>query len=69
MLVPRGMNVFSKKETSEGWGFVSLLEQWASQHQAVVHWEDDDEDDDDSEEDYGGFDEETLAFYLNTGLL
>ncbi|KAI8578590.1 hypothetical protein K450DRAFT_246575 [Umbelopsis ramanniana AG] len=66
MLLPRGMNVFSKKETSEGWGFVSLLEQWASQHQAVVHWQDDD---DDSDEDYGGFDRETLAFLFHTGLL
>ncbi|KAG2188163.1 hypothetical protein INT44_000914 [Umbelopsis vinacea] len=70
MLLPRGMNVFSKKETSEGWGFVSLLEQWASQHQAVVHWRDDDDDDeDDSDEDYGGFDRETLAFFFHTGLL
>lgn len=70
MLVPRGMKVFSKKETAEGWGFVSLLEQWASQHQAVVHWDDgDDVDDDDSEVDYGGFNEEQLAFYLDTGVL
>jgi hypothetical protein len=37
----------------------------------VVHWddEDDDADDDDSEVDYGGFNEEQLAFYLDTGVL
>lgn len=68
MLVPRGMKVFQKKETAEGWGFVWLLEQWAQQHNAIVHWKDWD-DDDDSDTDYGGFDEEELALYLDTGLL
>lgn len=66
MLVPRGMKVFQKKETAEGWGFVWLLEQWANQHQSIVHWKDWDDDDDGEFDD---FDVEELSHYLDTGLL
>jgi hypothetical protein len=69
MLVPRGMKVFQKKETAEGWGFVWLLEQWANQHKAIVSWKEQADDEDDSDEDYGAFAVEEIAQYLDTGLL
>lgn len=36
LLVPEGMDMFRKKTTAEGWGFVLLLEKWAREKGAVV---------------------------------
>ncbi|RUS26791.1 AAA domain-containing protein [Jimgerdemannia flammicorona] len=38
MLVPKGMDMFRKKTTAEGWGFVWLLERWAKERESVVEW-------------------------------